>query len=767
MSDFTNIKIKGQYFEQETTLQFFDDGKIASAVYGKNGSGKSTISKAFNAYKNGENSFEQFELLNKNNKLSNQKKDNIWVFNEEFIDKNIKFSTNGSMDAIVMFGESIDIDSSINDFNDKIKSEEDAIEKRNYNQYSVKNGDKNVEELKKKIREILKSGWGSRKNAISNKNQAITENVFEQLLEIEKPSKSQKELSNQYNDLLDRINKSRNSSIKIDLIKEFTIAYEKTDLENVLNKHYEKKDNSELATLIYSKMKSNEFNKTSFDFMMKDDNSICPTCFQKVSTNRKLELKQALDEIDDEEIKNYKTELEHRFINVIPDNLPNDVSIFNSIQVANFKDLKAKICKEIEKINDFIKSKKDNPYINKNIDCLDFFNFTEQCNKLVDDLNHAIKTYNSDIDLIDNNIKTINSLNDQLSYFEIHEEKEKYLKLKEEKEKCLEEDEASKQRIKQYQDEIDKLNSKKSNTDIALEGINEDLAFILIHKNRLYLKSEADGFKYKVYSKGKKINLNQLSTGERNLISLCYYFNSIKKNKKDTEAYEDEMLLVIDDPVSSFDFENKLGILSYLKKMFKNIHEKNGNTKFIVFTHDFNMWLDIYEILKDFVNNKAQKSRLYNKQLAIEKDDKNSNYQELLSETYAFANGDLSDEFSIGNTMRRLLEAYSTFNYKIGMRDLFKKEEILDKIKDDKLRDYFSNRLYRLVLNGESHTENIMKGYPDTFLFDTFSLDEKILTAKDILVYLYCLDEYHIKQYLKENYVVIEEWKNKIPKDLL
>ena len=36
------------------------------------------------------------------------------------------------------------------------------------------------------------------------------------------------------------------------------------------------------------------------------------------------------------------------------------------------------------------------------------------------------------------------------------------------------------------------------------------------------------------------------------------------QNKEPSKAYEDEYLIVIDDPISSFDFENKVGIMSFL-----------------------------------------------------------------------------------------------------------------------------------------------------------------------------------------------------------
>ena len=50
-----------------------------------------------------------------------------------------------------------------------------------------------------------------------------------------------------------------------------------------------------------------------------------------------------------------------------------------------------------------------------------------------------------------------------------------------------------------------------------------------------------------------------MSLGERNIIALCYFFTQILSNQDIGKLYQDEELVVIDDPISSFDFENKVG----------------------------------------------------------------------------------------------------------------------------------------------------------------------------------------------------------------
>ena len=88
--------------------------------------------------------------------------------------------------------------------------------------------------------------------------------------------------------------------------------------------------------------------------------------------------------------------------------------------------------------------------------------------------------------------------------------------------------------------------------------------------------------------------------------------------------------------------------------------------------------------------------------------------------------------------MRKALEAYSTFNYGIGMKDLFRETSILNKIENNSERELFGNFMYRLVLNNESHTEDATKSYPDIDVYLMMDKEEKVNTAKLLLIFLQC-----------------------------
>lgn len=110
--------------------------------------------------------------------------------------------------------------------------------------------------------------------------------------------------------------------------------------------------------------------------------------------------------------------------------------------------------------------------------------------------------------------------NKEITYFDIIEQRKNLNKLKEEMFKAENDDKASNKFIEECENKIKELNNQKSNTGIALEEINKLLAYVFSSQKRLVLKPSSDPQKYNIYSKGRKIKLNKLSVGEKNIISL-------------------------------------------------------------------------------------------------------------------------------------------------------------------------------------------------------------------------------------------------------
>lgn len=131
-----------------------------------------------------------------------------------------------------------------------------------------------------------------------------------------------------------------------------------------------------------------------------------------------------------------------------------------------------------------------------------------------------------------------------------------------------------------------------------------------------------------------------------------------------------------------------------------------------------------------------------------------------------YANGDTEVEgTTIGNAMRRVLEAFSTFNYQKNIEKVSCDKNVLAALGDHST--YFENLMYRLVLHGESHYEEQIYSIQDGYNFYQFiSESEKRTTAKNIMCFMYLLSPHHITSHLQTEanaITKIKQWVKAIP----
>lgn len=250
-----------------------------------------------------------------------------------------------------------------------------------------------------------------------------------------------------------------------------------------------------------------------------------------------------------------------------------------------------------------------------------------------------------------------------------------------------------------------------------------------------HLKIDFIDGNYKLFSHGKSVRPCDVSSGERNIIALSYFFTAIMKEQAEKDVYSKEYLLVIDDPVSSFDTENRIGILSFLNYKLGAFLEGNINTKILIMTHDLMTFYDLHRVIDEIVK-PCKKSytlpasfkefELCNGIIEKFKFKARQEYTELLERIYNYANDTSSDdEIVIGNMLRQTLEAFATFNYKRDIIHVSSDKEILALLKDPKYISYYKNLMYRLVLHGGSHREESVKALKDFRFFSIITEAEK------------------------------------------
>ena len=114
------ISIEGGYFNKPCNLTPFEhasqNGKKPchiSIIYGKNGSGKTSIAQGFYEIATGKKQFTKVELIDHNGAIINDiEKSRIFVFNENYIRRTISFTEDG-LNSVVMLGEQVELDKQI------------------------------------------------------------------------------------------------------------------------------------------------------------------------------------------------------------------------------------------------------------------------------------------------------------------------------------------------------------------------------------------------------------------------------------------------------------------------------------------------------------------------------------------------------------------------------------------------------------------------------------------------------------------------------
>lgn len=800
---YNKIKIYSDILPSKDVELYFKIGENNQnnvIIYGRNGSGKSTLCREINNLKV---EFDEYDFSSETSsvKLYNDEKlidrqelnfDNIYVYNDDFQSKYVSFAETGSLDTIVMLGNQGEIQERI----DKISETITELDKEQ-KEFEEKIELLNIDNRRKELESHLKgdNNWAGRQRLIwQNKNNtSLKPQHFNKIIS-QTPKESISELKSKISGYIktiesydklktlnftailngvqyiyEQINEQKNVESIVDSI----ISKElKNKVTNIGNTIIETNNDSLLEERISVSLENFGLNYiNNIKSMLSDDEkSFCPTCLRDIDNSYKEQLKEVISEIV-EETKVSELENEIKNINIMKFKL---IEENEYLSVSLIKEMNEYIDSYNTEI-DILVSQLQKKLLMLN-EKFDFNDNLQKIEKLLKRIVEIVVIITKEVNQLNIELKDKKKLerkatqtNYELAYLEIEDS---YIDFKKVEATVMEFKENYKL-TGVHKDELNSelitLNSKLKQTDIALKSINNNLAKIFYDKERLVLEQGIDEDRYFVKSRGHKVKLNDLSIGEQNIIGLCYFFSTINQDKKQVDQFKEELLIVIDDPISSFDRENKIGIYNFMRKMFKDINAANNSSKFIITTHDIDAFLNIEKIFREVPGNKTSKAntKILNYNGISNYGKKNSSqYSVNMNYIYEFANNNsnevnqLSDV--IGNIMRRILEGFSTFNFRVGIDEIRTDKAILENIQSDKERQFFESFMFRLVMHNESHLQDTVTNMSDGDFYKFLSIEEKQYTAKMLLVFLYRLNDIHVKKYINdsENNIVnnIDEW---------
>ena len=550
--------------------------------------------------------------------------------------------------------------------------------------------------------------WAGRDKLIkgNRQNTSVHNDTYKHLVPFS-TSKTRDQLIVEFNETLKSLREAQQGNATISSsISTFNIHYDEEKIMRLLKMKIEKPELTEREHYLLELAQTGNTSQLNRMVTIFSNKNVCacPVCMQPVSEEYKQNLVQSVQKVLSKAVEEHQESLRQFIMDEIEFNFSPFIKLANT-------DLCSKLLLEfnaaIKYNNLVIQSKIDDPYTPCEQQLQPISTLLTRLNVAFDKLECERIEYNKEITATKPIVDYLTKINNQIAHFDIQDSYLRYLacaaQAKKEQEKLVELQNAS----ARTKHRLDELEAMQKNVQVAVSIINNNLNYIFFSSTRF--KIDYRNGNYILLSNGKSVRPSQVSQGERNIIGLCYFFASILQNQEESSGYTKEYLLVIDDPVSSFDIENKTGIMSFLRYQLGKFLLGNKDTRAIIMTHDLPTYYDSEKIFKELtaasetICGEKPVYRLYelkNQKLVTFSYNKRQEYSELIKIVYNYALGNATEyELVIGNIMRQMLEAFSTFQYKKGFDDISTDQSILALLPEDVYKTYFENLMYRLILN--------------------------------------------------------------------
>ena len=436
--------------------------------------------------------------------------------------------------------------------------------------------------------------------------------------------------------------------------------------------------------------------------------------FSQESENLRNSIKSLIGAINTEidKTKNLKTISKEQIYSVYHEKLESQTAVIEKELKKYQYSLEMLISEAEVRKKDIFKSKSlmelaDNSYsINE---CIN------EINKLID--KHNLKSSS----LLDDQIKAredlrLNEIGNFIKDINYYGEKEKISTLVDEEASKLKEQKEKAKIVNEIEKEISELKSKMKDESQGAIKVSQYLNHYFGHNGlRLVAIENTDqsSVTFKILRGDEEAN--NLSEGECSLVAFCYFIARLE----DIDTKNKELIIWIDDPVSSLDYNHIFFIYSLIEsvlaKPYKNDDGSNGYNykQLFISTHN----LDFLKYLKRLSRARNKKESQY---FLIDKiSDKESKirampeylknyiteFNYLFHQIYKCTKIDNSDEehecfYNFGNNLRKFLDAYLFYKYPV-------QQKIEDKLrlffKEDQAAVDLTNRLG----NELSHLEEI------------------------------------------------------------
>lgn len=248
--------------------------------------------------------------------------------------------------------------------------------------------------------------------------------------------------------------------------------------------------------------------------------------------------------------------------------------------------------------------------------------------------------------------------------------------------------------LKQTEEKINKILVELAPLKVAYETELREKNILLKKMNEILDDFNINNYRvdeeFDLCLNGEKVSFcvdKLLSNGEKSVIAFALFISELELYYTE----KDKNIIFIDDPISSVDYPNLYGIYNYIN----NLIEENKNSQFIITSHN-TLFMNLFKF--DYPNKKATYFKLVEvdgkTKIMIDNDNLDSIYLEKLKEIFlVFKTNTITNaqKLYIHNYCRYVLETISRFEYPINDNESASSKYYINKIIsniENKISDY-------------------------------------------------------------------------------
>jgi len=724
-------------------------------IYGRNYSGKTTISRIARALENGilSNKYDnpQFTVVMEDGKEINETsfaytKQIIRVFNEDFVKENLRFIVNPDEDVepfAVLGEDNVKIEKDIIEIKKELGTDEEEKETGLYKQRkeyldSQKTANTAYQKTNSEFEKSLTAKATDKKIGIKYKPDLYGDQNY---TIVKLKNDIEVVLKNSYTPINDEERETYKGQTQETALQSVGVIPDvqlsivdlsdkaKTAIEKVVGKSGKIEELTKNAIL-------NKWVQDGFEKIHSEDHSECAFCGQSISNDRWVELEKHFDE----ESKNFENEIDKLLEQIEKEE--NSIKAISIVEPDKFyssfhKELKTTSTAFSEGIESYLGALKSlrTQLETRKKSILIVENFVsvatdEKISEAISAYNIVVQKSNEYTKVLGDTKKTAQNalrLDEVHNFITTISYQEKLQNISELKTKKDEADEAVKIVDRSINDKLSAIKAKKGELDDAKAGavkVNDYLNHYFGHQ---YIKFEPikdndtdKVVRFEIQRNGSKAY--HLSEGEQSLVAFCYFI--AKLDDTDTKGFNP--IIWIDDPISSLDLNHIFFIYSLMKN---RIIDENIYEQLFISTHN----LDFLRYIRNTM--KPNKETNY---FIIERNDESSviklmpdymkkyttEYIYIFEQIYKCSKEPISEDnhkdyYCFANNARKFLEIYLYYKYPSE-----KPYEALNTFfADDSISGILSHRLY----NDGSHLVAIEKGLLPNYIDETHKVACKII----------------------------------------